>query len=292
MNTITIINADNGIETLTPDEFAAKYLPRLIERDAKLPRPDDYYVRNTETGKVELHVTKPAYTAFTADEKQSIWDLFRWSRNDNCWISRGLPNEGLAALVEFAQSIGLPDGNAFAALESARADVIAPVEKKAATKATRETQRPKIIPDNIAKPGKPITSDIIESALRKGSGFAEGKIRIAAYYASTHTPDEGKKFLREEYGTGGGTHYFPDGTHGWVDSDGSGFTITHGDYSSGKQTKLSWLTVDSYLRDMVKEGRYLTDEEQTRYNAIAQKYKGKMPAPHPRMAYPPEKMGA
>ena len=47
----------NEIRTMTPDEFAAEYAP------APFQKPDDYFIRNRETGKLELHFAKATYDA-------------------------------------------------------------------------------------------------------------------------------------------------------------------------------------------------------------------------------------
>ena len=99
----------NGtMETLTPDEFAAKYLPVLEARDAEPETPDDYFIRNMETGKLELHFAKSTYVALDDDAKKRIKGAFLWGRNSGCWISRcKVPN--LYDAERVAQSLGLYD---------------------------------------------------------------------------------------------------------------------------------------------------------------------------------------
>ena len=67
--------------------------------------------------------------------------------------------------------------------------------------------------------------------LQSGSGIENGKIRIAALFLSESDAKKRVDFLKEEYGTGGRTHYFEDGTHGWVDWDAKGILISKS-YSS------------------------------------------------------------
>ena len=57
----------------------------------------------------------------------------------------------------------------------------------------------------------------INAVLCHGSGFSKGKFRIAEWYGGKHTETETADFLKHEYGVGGMTWTFLDGTHGSVD---------------------------------------------------------------------------
>lgn len=103
-----IMHAEQAIETLTPDEFAAKYLPVLEARDAATETPDDYFIRNQETGKLELHFDKSTYTALDEDAKKRIKGAFLWGRNSGCWISR-CKEPNLYDAERVAKSLGLYD---------------------------------------------------------------------------------------------------------------------------------------------------------------------------------------
>lgn len=80
----------------TPPEFAEKFAPL----------PDDYFILNRETGKIELHFDKSTYDALTDAQKSKIKSSYLWGRKSNCWISRcKWPNTAYA--VRVAQEIGL-----------------------------------------------------------------------------------------------------------------------------------------------------------------------------------------
>ena len=86
---------------LTPDEFAARYAPPAAT-------PADYFIRNRETGKLELHFDKASYDALTDAQKQDIRSNFLWGRSSGCWISRAKePNLWHAERV--AKGLGLAD---------------------------------------------------------------------------------------------------------------------------------------------------------------------------------------
>lgn len=70
---------------------------------------NNYYIRNRETGKLELHFEKDTYTALSGIQRSEIKSAFLWGRKSGCWISRAKePNLWRAERV--AQSLGLEDG--------------------------------------------------------------------------------------------------------------------------------------------------------------------------------------
>ncbi|HEO2196077.1 TPA: DEAD/DEAH box helicase family protein, partial [Streptococcus agalactiae] len=72
-------------------------------------------------------------------------------------------------------------------------------------------------------------------------------------------------FLKNEYGIGGGTHYFPDGTQGGQSHDGKGIHIEkHGSYTN-PDLILSWSKMEKRLRELIKNNRYLNEKEKDHY---------------------------
>ena len=104
----------------------------------------------------------------------------------------------------------------------------------------------------------------IENDLRKhGSGFAGGKQRIMALYQTQPDRNLRAKALAKEYGIGGHSHDFLDGSRGFVNHDGSGLEFDH--YPEHKKFTLSWTQVEKYIDLMVQSDRYLTDREKEHY---------------------------
>ena len=68
----------------------------------------DYFVRNLETGKVELHFARETYAALSDDAKKRIRGSFLWGRNSGCWISR-CKEPNLYTPLRVAQDLGLAD---------------------------------------------------------------------------------------------------------------------------------------------------------------------------------------
>ena len=105
----------------------------------------------------------------------------------------------------------------------------------------------------------------IENELRKhGSGFAGGKQRIMALYQTQSDRSLRAKALAKEYGTGGHSHDFLDGSRGFVNHDWKGLEFDH--YPEHKKFTLSWTRVEKYIDLMIQSDRYLTDKEKEHYS--------------------------
>ena len=104
----------------------------------------------------------------------------------------------------------------------------------------------------------------IENELRKhGSGFEGGKQRIMALYQTQPDRNLRVKALAKEYGIGGHSHDFLDGSRGFVNHDGKGLEFDH--YPEHKKFTLSWTQVEKYIDLMIQSDRYLTDKEKEHY---------------------------
>ena len=104
----------------------------------------------------------------------------------------------------------------------------------------------------------------IENELRKhSSGFMGGKQRIMALYQIQPDRNLRAKALAKEYGIGGHSHDYLDGSRGFVNHDGRGMEFDH--YPEHKKFTLSWTQVEKYIDLMVQSDRYLTDKEKEHY---------------------------
>ena len=70
--------------------------------------------------------------------------------------------------------------------------------------------------------GKYITEQDITDALCRGSGFEDGKFRIQQYLSAQVLPieEDQARWLKKEYGIGGGTWFFSDGGRGFLNHMG------------------------------------------------------------------------
>ena len=100
----------------------------------------------------------------------------------------------------------------------------------------------------------------IENELRRhGSGFAGGKQRIMVLYQTQPDRKLRAKALAKEYGIGGHSHDFLDGSRGFVNHDWKGLEFDH--YPDHQKITLKWAQVEKYIDLMIQSDRYLTDEE-------------------------------
>ena len=106
------------------------------------------------------------------------------------------------------------------------------------------------------------------AALTSGSGFERGKQRIAAYYAENHTQKERVEFLKQEYGTGGCSWTFQDGSNGFLDYDARGVKLRS--YPKGQEQRLKWPEVEKRIHVLIAMGQYL--DEQKAEETVANRY--------------------
>ena len=113
-----------------------------------------------------------------------------------------------------------------------------------------------------------ITEDEISHTLMRGSGFAEGKSRIYAYFTDTHTEKEQADFLKKEYGVGGRTHAVSGASSSYEGSEPKGITLRKADCAD---VEMRWNRVAARISDLIRQNRYLTPEERAAYDeALAQ----------------------
>ncbi len=110
-----------------------------------------------------------------------------------------------------------------------------------------------------------ISQEDIDSVLQRGSGFQNGKYHIYRQFQKNEDGKSNIDFLKKEYGTGGGTHYFPDGTQGHTWHDGKGIAIEKYGSSTNPDLVLSWAKVEKRLRELIKNDRYLNEKEKDHY---------------------------
>ena len=104
----------------------------------------------------------------------------------------------------------------------------------------------------------------IENELRRhGSGFTGGKQRIMALYQTQPDRKLRAKALAKEYGIGGHSHDFLDGSRGFVNHDWKGLEFDH--YPDHQKITLKWAQVEKYIDLMIQSDRYLTDREKEHY---------------------------
>ena len=185
------------------------------------------------------------------------------------------PN-GLGAAHEHAESAGRgshSDGTYqqlnFMSLFQSEAEQIQKIDA-AAENAAREAESEK--PSAFV-----ISEDEIDRMLRAGSNFEGGKIRIYALYQQQGDAKERAAFLKAEYGLGGHSYTFMDGSRGFADYDGKGILLRN--YGHDREVRLTWSAVDKRLDRLVVNGQYLTALEMEEYRKLEQEYGAPLPMP-------------
>ena len=94
-----------------------------------------------------------------------------------------------------------------------------------------------------------------------------GKQRIMALYQTQPDRNLRAKALAKEYGVGGHSHDFLDGSGGFVNHDWKGLEFER--YPDHQKTTLKWTQVEQYIDLMIQSDRYLTDKEKEHYTPPA-----------------------
>ncbi|WP_425517516.1 N-6 DNA methylase [Paenibacillus agaridevorans] len=110
----------------------------------------------------------------------------------------------------------------------------------------------------------------IDAVLQNGSGFENGKLRIALFFGQSLSAQENADFLKREYGTGGRLPALT-GTDIHEDHNSKGITITRGSIMNpDAQVLLSWIKVQKRIGELLTAGRYLNRQEEERLPAYAE----------------------
>lgn len=161
------------------------------------------------------------------------------------------------------------------------------ISEKAGSETEEEQEAGGESPTASFMPKNGIPESEVVRVLQSGSGIENGKIRIAALFLSESDGKKRVDFLKEEYGIGGRTHYFEDGTHGWVDWDAKGILISKSYSSDAARLRLPWTQVEKRLGELIRYDQYLKPDEKEELSKIENKY-GTLPLPMVRFEYPYE----
>ena len=110
-----------------------------------------------------------------------------------------------------------------------------------------------------------ITEDEIDAAMTNGSSFAGGKGRIFVFFQGNHTDKEKVDFLKREYDIGGRSHALSGATYSGEDHDGKGL---HYKKQDCPDVNFTWEKVSKRITELIRKGRYLTEQEQAEYDKI------------------------
>ena len=170
---------------------------------------------------------------------------------------QGAEPDGVGAAHEQPESAGRGTGADGADLQLSFLDAVLPTEAQQIEKIDRA--------ESEKTPSAFVLSQAeIENELRRhGSGFVGGKQRIMALYQTQPDRSLRAKALAKEYGIGGHSHDFLDGSRGFVNHDWKGLEFDH--YPDHQKFTLKWVQVEQYIDLMIQSDRYLTDKEKEHY---------------------------
>ena len=170
---------------------------------------------------------------------------------------QGEPANGMGAAHEQPESAGRGTGADGADLQLSFLDANIPTEAQQIEKIDQA--------ESEKTPSAFVLSQAeIENELRRhGSGFAGGKQRIMALYQTQPDRKLRAKALAKEYGIGGHSHDYLDGSSGFVNHDGKGLEFDR--YPDHQKITLKWAQVEKYIDLMIQSDRYLTDKEKEHY---------------------------
>ena len=174
---------------------------------------------------------------------------------------QGAESDGVGAAHEQPESTGRGTGDERADLQLSFFDVAIPTEAEQIESIDQA--------ESEKSPSAFVLSQAeIENELRKhGSGFMGGKQRIMALYQTQPDRNLRAKALAKEYGVGGHSHDFLDGSGGFVNHDWKGLEFER--YPDHQKTTLKWTQVEQYIDLMIQSDRYLTDKEKEHYTPPA-----------------------
>ncbi len=145
-------------------------------------------------------------------------------------------------------------------------DSIATEEEIRANLPTVEEQIEKMVEAEEEKTSAfSVSQEDIDSILTRGGNVHNSKYRIYRQFQKREDKKGNIEFLRNEYGTGGGTRTYPDGTEGHEWFDGKGIAIEKQGSYTNPDLLLSWSKVEKRLRELIQNDRYLNPKEKEHY---------------------------
>lgn len=96
--------------------------------------------------------------------------------------------------------------------------------------------------------------NLIYNEVMRGTGFEDGKFRVADFYQANPSKKDFADFLKNEYGIGG---HSGDGPVKFADHDSKGIEIT---LTTGKEN-FTWNDVAKIISELIEKGEYITQED-------------------------------
>ena len=253
------LHADRGLSSPEPDPASAEDPAGQVRQDA--PELSEAAAPGTVQHDAPEREPVPAPDGGGADGRKPDAADHGTALETEPGPGQGAESDGVGAAHEQPESTGRGTGADGADLQLSFFDAHIPTEAEQIGKIDQA--------ESEKSPSAFVLSQAeIENELRKhGSGFEGGKQRIMALYQTQPDRNLRVKALAKEYGIGGHSHDYLDGSRGFVNHDGRGMEFDH--YPEHKKFTLSWTQVEKYIDLMVQSDRYLTDREKEHYTPPA-----------------------
>ena len=253
------LHADRGLSSPEPDPASAEDPAGQVRQDAP-DVPDEPSPGAVQHDAPEREPV-PAPNGGGADGREPDAADHGAVAETDPGPGQGAESDGVGAAHEQPESTGRGTGADGTDLQLSFLDVAIPTEAEQIETIDRaESEK---TPSAFS-----LSQAEIENELRKhGSGFMGGKQRIMTLYQTQPDRNLRAKALAKEYGIGGHSHDFLDGSRGFVNHDGRGLEFDH--YPEHKKFTLSWTQVEKYIDLMIQSDRYLTDKEKEHYTPPA-----------------------
>ena len=252
------LHADRGLSSPEPDPVSAEDPAGQVRQDA--PELSEAAAPGTVQHDAPEREPVPAPDGGGADGREPDAADHGAASEAEPGPGQREPADGVGAAHEQPESAGRGTGADGADLQLSFLDAVLPTEAQQIEAIDRA--------ESEKTPSAFVLSQAeIENELRKhGSGFAGGKQRIMALYQTQPDRKLRAKALAKEYGIGGHSHDFLDGSRGFVNHDWKGLEFDH--YPDHQKITLKWAQVEKYIDLMIQSDRYLTDDEKEQRAAI------------------------
>ena len=252
------LHADRGLSSPEPDPASAEDPAGQVQQDA--PELSEAAAPGTVQHDAPEREPVPAPDGGGADGREPDAADHAGTAEAEPGSEQGAASDGVGAAHEQSESTGRGTGAERTDLQLSFFDAHIPTEAKQIESIDQAESK--------KSPSAFVLSQAeIENELRKhGSGFQDGKQRIIELYQTQPDRKLRAKALAKEYGIGGHSQDFLDGSSGFVNHDGKGLEFDH--YPDHQKVTLSWTQVEKYIDLMIQSDRYLTDKEKEHRAAV------------------------
>ena len=249
------LHADRGLSSPEPDPASAEEPAGQVRQDA--PELSEAAASGTVQHDAPVGEPVPAPDGGGADGREPDAADHGAASETEPGPGQGAESDGMGAAHEQSESTGRGTGTDGTDLQLSFFDAHIPTEAEQIETIDRA--------ESEKTPSAFVLSQAeIENELRRhGSGFTGGKQRIMALYQTQPDRKLRAKALAKEYGIGGHSHDFLDGSRGFVNHDWKGLEFDH--YPDHQKITLKWAQVEKYIDLMIQSDRYLTDREKEHY---------------------------